>query len=288
MAAILALAGIIGLPDQAAAQTSLQRIHGLFHQEVFPKPPAPPSNTLSDFRWLGTGDDAFYTLALIGVVVTSPVWVPATLFDSGYNVDCRWPAYPYMREEENCSVLGYCPKGRLENNQYWDNPLCVKEWSLRSSLEVGNDFAGVNRLGGELFLDTNYYRLGFLSHVNYYRETAQGSTADALMTDANVTFRAVQNNSMFLHVGFGGRMWNSFDETHGGVNFLYRADFFPLKPLHITMIGEAGNLDKLLFTHLHANIGFIWRHGEVFLGYDWTHISRVDLQGPTIGLRLWF
>ena len=293
---LLIVAAALLRPGTIAAQGPIARIEGLFHQPIPPKAPAAPrqpnynssSNNWNISNGAGGGEALLGLLALLGAGVTSPFWVPAVALDAGYEQECGWPRYPYMNDKPGFAIIGESRKSNLLTEQYWDNPLFVKGWSVRSSLDYGNDFNGLNRLGGDLFLDTNFWRLGFLGHFNYSRESEDGSRADALIVDANVTFRTVQNEWMFLHVGLGGRMWTAYGDAHGGVNALYRGDFFPLQPLHLTTLAEVGNLDRLLFLHFQANLGFTWRHGELFIGYDFTRVSRVNLQGPAIGLRLWF
>lgn len=277
------------------AQTRLERIYQNMHPAPRwrpPEPPAPPANpNRQQSEWLPENhEDDLETTAYFGLLgligATSPFWVPSYFFDEG---TLAFTKYPYARDL-GCMNCEY-PSDRDTPTpaDYWENARLLKGWTMRASLDTGNNFDGLHRVGGQLFLDTNFYRLGVLANVNWYREQNPfGDDPNALMTDLNVTYRVTQSRWLLMHVGAGARMWNSLDDLSGGVNAFYRADVYPIKPLNLSLVGEVGNLDQSLYLHLRSQIGFNWRHGELFIGYDWTRVANVTLQGPLIGLRLWF
>ena len=132
-------------------------------------------------------------------------------------------------------------------------------------------------------------RFGFLANWNYFAENLpNGGTDEAIMSDYNLTYRFAQSPWMQLHVGLGARYWRAHGDTTAGINALYRADAFPFRPVHLASILEIGNLGDALVLHGRFEMGASFRHGELFLGYDFLRISRTNLQGPMVGLRLWF
>ncbi len=272
----LALAAVATCPAALCAQTAIDRVNDRFAQPATPDPPAEKKKLhwADDAGDADKDDDNFFG-SLFGDLVGAAIMA---MFDPGPDVPCRWPTHPYSGPKKTCLVLGDGP----------DEPTLIKNWSLRAAADYGGDGHGVTRRGAELFLDTDFYRLGFLAHVNEYRAHQNGSASDATLTDANVTVRLAQSNSGVIHLGIGGRAWESGGDTHGGVNVLARCDLFPAKPLHVTGVAEAGNLGSLPFNHLRAATGFTWRHGELFAGYDWARIGREKLRGPLVGLQLWF
>ncbi len=259
-------------PEGLRGQTAIDRINDQFAQPASPDP-VPGKKKLhwaDDTGDVDEDDDNFFR-SLFGASISA-------MFDPGPDEPCRWPTYPYAGPRKTCLVLG----------DRSDDQTPIKNWSLRASADYGGDGHGLTRRGAELFLDTDCYRLGFLAHVNNYRAHENGSALDATLTDANVTYRLAQSNRGMIHLGFGGRAWESGGDTHSGVNFLARIDLFPMKPLHITGVAEAGNLGSLPFFHLRATAGFTWHHGEIFAGYDWARIGGEKLCGPLVGLQLWF
>jgi hypothetical protein len=130
---------------------------------------------------------------------------------------------------------------------YWENERITKGWALRTSVDIGNNFDDLSRVGGQVFLDTNYNRLGVLANVNWYREhNSFGKDPSALMSDVNLTYRLTQCEWLQMHVGLGARMWNSIGDVSGGVNGFYRGDLFPFSPVNLSTIYEIGNLDQSL------------------------------------------
>ncbi len=286
--------------SNASAQGDLRRIRSTLHpgaKFVLPVNPSRDSNS----GWFGA-DPAYQNAATgatlgpaaigLGVVAlvvsTAPFWGPHELFDAGFEERGWFPPHPHMAEDRPYMVIGNCTNVALDGDDYF-NPLHVKPWSLRLAVDVGDDFEAMSRFGGHLFLDTSIHRLGFLANVNYYRERLPaGRDDEALMTDFNLTWRVTQSPSVLMHLGIGVRTWTYGCETDSGINGLYRADWFPVNQFHFSALFEAGTLAEQIVLHGQVQAGFMFSHGEIFLGYDLLRIQNVNLQGPSAGIRLWF
>ena len=54
------------------------------------------------------------------------------------------------------------------------------------------------------------------------------------------------------------------------------------------MCMDAGNAGHAGLFRVRGTAGVLYRGLEVFAGYDYLNIGGVDLQGPLVGLRLWY
>jgi hypothetical protein len=180
------------------------------------------------------------------------------------------------------------PKGSPEVAEKWCKEGDPRDWCVRLTLEDGNDFSSLNRLGGQLLVES-IYRVGLLANMNYFNERLSTGRHDEMtIGDFNVTFRFAQSEWAQFRAGLGAR--TSFD--HGnqdwGFNFHYGADFFLMQPWVVSASMDAGTLGSAGVIHGRATAGVIWNRWEIFAGYDFLRIGNVNLQGPTLGVRLWF
>jgi hypothetical protein len=109
-----------------------------------------------------------------------------------------------------------------------------------------------------------------------------------LLGDTNLTFRFAQTERMQMYAGLGFRMQTDRYDTRFGFNFLYGGDVFLSDPLVLSASLDVGNLSSDLVVHGRATVGLNYKRWEVFGGYDFLRIGSVNLQGPMLGLRLWF
>jgi hypothetical protein len=72
------------------------------------------------------------------------------------------------------------------------------------------------------------------------------------------------------------------------VNFYSGFEFFARQPVHVFGSLEGGTLGSAGVYRLRGGAGWHWSRGELFGGYDYFYIGGVRLQGPFVGVRLWF
>ena len=291
---IICLLAISSFPSQAFCQGLLQRERYAATRSPSDRPPSVSGSSFANW-WNGLGDDgngpglddAIGMVIVAGVTATSPFWLPYVLFDEGYDMPGMFPPYPYARPEAGAIAVGRRYGDKVEGEAPYDSPTNLKPWSLRVSLDEGNSFAGLNRLGGEVFLDTEE-RLGVLLRGNWFFENlGNGRTDSTMLNDYNVTYRVAQNNWLEMYAGMGLReQLDRYDLF--GFNFIYRADFYPCRPLHIDATFAVGNLDRALVLEGHLAVGAVYKHCECLAGYNILQIGNATLQGPFLGLRLWF
>jgi hypothetical protein len=218
----------------------------------------------------------FHTLML-------PYYIPHfTLVDDYYDKGA-FLSYPYA--EKWNGVM------QREHDRCWDGET-PDTWnrlmSYRVSVENGNDFLGLNRVGIQFLADT-MLRLGIGGSVNFYEEKREGLPPDQLIIgDVNVLFRFAQSPRWQWRSGLGLRWMDDHRQTDYGFNFVYGVEWFPLDPITVGMQLEAGTLGNTGVIRFTSRIGLVWKHAEAYVGYDYLQIGGAELAGPMIGLRVWY
>jgi hypothetical protein len=293
------LAVCLLLPTSANAQV-LQRTRAGTHDSPSPPHTDPPAS--SDSQGPAHKDDGSYGWGNglngegVGVLVfvaaataTSPFWVPHLLLRDSLHYTGYFPAHPFA-----LGPSGYMRIDR-DGSRPWDGQQAefgdcdyLKPWALRLALEDGNDFRGLNRAGGRLTLDTAT-RFGLTTNWNYFHEGLGGGHGDdTVVGDLNLTYRFAQCSWLQMHTGAGVRLLADRQDTRAGFNFLYGTDLTPIEPVVISTLFEIGHLDNALVLHGRATVGYLHERWELFGGYDFLRIGSVNLQGPLLGVRLWF
>jgi len=154
-------------------------------------------------------------------------------------------------------------------------------------VENSNDFDGLERVNGQVMIDTTM-RLGLQGGWSYFRERLASGGHDTMqLGDVALTFCFVQSERLLLRTGLGYR-WLADGDSTGGLNVLLSGDYFPVKPVIISAAIDGGKFGDASVIHLRGTAGIILARWELFTGYDWLRIGSVDLHGPVVGLRLWF
>ena len=225
---------------------------------------------------------------IIGYTLISPWGIPHTIFDAGLPVTGRFPRHPFASPDARYMAIDRSTPVDDPNPSPFDLRTDLRDWTIRTSAEVGSDFGGLNRVGLRGVFDTTS-RFGVKADWDYFSERLPcGCRDDLWIGDITATFRFVQTESLMMHTGLGLRLGIDVDRTDAGFNFLYSVDLFPAKPLHASASFEAGTLGNASVVRGHFALGASWRKIEIFGGYDIICIGTVNLQGPMIGLRLWY
>jgi hypothetical protein len=283
------------------AQGTLQRTRETTHEDTgqpaAPPAPTPPSkssdaSTFTDSAYSGLSAGSAEGVGALGllscVVATSPIWGPYTLLEDDLRVRGYFPHYPYALDYSGFLHIdsnGSDPPSTQEAR--FGDPNYLKFWSIRLSAENGNDFRGLYRVNGTLVIDTTS-RFGLQTSWNYFHECLDGGGSDeTVLGTSNLTFRFAQKEWVQMHAGMGFRLLNDRTETRAGFNFLYGADFFPVKPLVLSASVNLGNLDSAFVVQARGTAGIALKRCEPFVGYEFLRIGSVNLQGLVAGVRFW-
>ncbi len=200
----------------------------------------------------------------------------------------KYPSYPYPY-----GFAGYIQDADTDIS--WvtgirGDTLDAKNWSLRLSLENGNDFSGLNRANGQLYLDNRYF--GVHTSWNYFHENLIANQTDDLVMGTVNLYLQLPGPYLLLRTGLGGRILTDRCCTDGGVNAFLGIDVFPAQHWIFSGKIEGGNLGEASVFHGRFTVGYIYRRFEIFGGYDYLSLGNndhwVDLEGPLVGVRVWF
>ena len=225
-----------------------------------------------------------------GLVLTyafiAPFYLPAKMLGDEYKFRLFFSQRPYANGYHGYQILAPEMAAMFYTTDTSDVPR--REWSMRLAIENGNDFAGLNRLNGQFRID-HESRFGVTTNWNYFHERLPcGCSDETLIGDTNLTFRFAQNEVASLYAGLGFRMLSDRRQTDFGFNFTYGGDWFPIRPLVVSGVFDAGTLGSAGVIHARGSVGAIWQGWELFAGYDFLRIGCTNLQGPMAGVRWWF
>jgi len=286
-----------------SAQGTIQRLR----DETAPRPSdshpsdssAPSSSSSSSSSHKSSSDDSdcddflrdlggglFLTACEIATV---PLWGPSVLLGDYLGNPGHFPPHPYSGDMPGyVQVLREHGNVKRDEEISPDDPNYLKWWSVRLSVEDGNDFRGLNRLNGQLVFDTTL-RVGLWTNWDWLHERLPcGCTDETLLSATSLTFRIAQSEYVLMHAGAGFRMMNDRTGDRFGFNFLYGADVFPAEPFVLSALLEGGTLGEAGVFHTRGSAGVIYHGWEVYLGYDFLRVGTVNVQGPMAGLRFWF
>lgn len=226
------------------------------------------------FQGSGTDFNPFSSLAQLVSYNLNPDNFEPTTFVS-YPYAEGWPGLLQIGIERN-KIDGVTPST-------WEHLM-----SIRASVEEGNNFNGINRLGIVFLADTMTH-MGFGGSVNLYEENRNHAPVDQLtIGDFNFYWRHYQTDNAQARIGLGARFMTDRVQTDWGFSMVYAYDWFPKRPLSLGMQLETGTLGDAWVFRATGRIGLVWKFSEVYAGYDYFHIGSQVLQGPMVGLRIWF
>jgi hypothetical protein len=220
------------------------------------------------------------------VALAAPFVLPPALLGDDYEHRGYFLRHPYLHDLPGFMRMeGFLDEGQPQGAPPLD-PTGLKSWMGRLTVFESNDFRGLNRVGGQLLLDTAV-RWGLQTDWVWLHERLRCGCVDDLgLGDFNVVFRFAQTEYMQMRAGLGARVLT--DTNRWGFNFTYGADFFPARPLVLSGVIDLGSLGSVGVFHARASAGLTWHGWEAFVGYDYLLIGSVDLQGPIAGIRFWF
>ena len=252
--------------------------------------------------------------------------------------DRAFARFPYADGFPGVRVTGLDLFRRLERRGASDAGEVAglhRHWSLRLWADRGSDFDDLTRTTGTLSLQ-HAAGLGVYTRWTGMREDLVGLRDDGLrddglrddglrddgLRDDGLRDDGLLAGSVYLTLGAGGErsdhrlgvgLLTFHDDRRGdtdvGFGLLWAADWFPVRPLVLSMTHELGAVSADHGTHDHCyhdydthaeawsyrfrgTVGVVVGRGEVYAGFDYHHIGddrrAADLYGPIAGVRLWF
>jgi hypothetical protein len=163
-----------------------------------------------------------------------------------------------------------------------------QSWSGRVGVEHGSDFADIDRTGFSFLLESES-GLGIDFDWDSYAEDLAGGGHDELhVGEVDLLYRFVENEQLLFRAGLGVAWLGDAYDTNAGINFTLKADFAPCDPFVLSGELDLGTLGDAEHLHAAGTVGMMIHRCEVYGGYDYRRIGDVEIQGPMIGLRVWF
>ena len=206
--------------------------------------------------------------------ITSPWTFPVAILEDDYTMDADFPGYPYSDQSDGYLVFGT------------DNDVALNPFGVRFTSEYANNFSGLERIGSRLQLDS-MSRFGLDTEWNYWQEQVPGGDDRLWTGDVNLVFRFAQSEHAQFYTGLGMN-WLGGGQTDVGFNFTYGFDWFPSEPLVVRSVLDMGTIGNADLYHNKTTIGFVYKHLELYTGYDILQIGDTNLQGMIGGLVLWW
>ena len=284
---LLVVIAALSWPGSLVAQDRIEQIR---QDANAPESSSTPDDSRSNRRRQdregdSSGDDFFGSIFLQCLAL--PFGLPQLILHDHFDCGGQFLRYPYADQFPGYVWMGDWPDHGRNGTHRGDLPE-MRSWSLRFSAEDGNDFNGMNRLGFRVALDAES-RFGIQSNWNYLCERPGTDLHDqTLLGDTSVIYRFAQNERAGFYAGLGARLLTDPLTTKSGFDFVYGFDWLPAKPWVFSSLFDTGTVGSAWIIHGRATVGATYRHFELFGGYDFMRIGTVNVQGPLIGLRLWF
>ena len=274
-------------------------------REAWPHHEAPAHERHRDQDCDDDFDGAVFFLVL--QAMSLPFYLPADAVDDDWARTYRFENYPYHRPgrayarvsrpipppeptppAEGGDDLAEPPPSRLFDDEVRYQKV-KPDISVRPGYTFERDSDDILAHRAELMVRTNgRWNLDF--EVTDYAEDVPGGTDHMQMYNWHVTYSFAVSPRVHFAAGAGGRNLRWEDGAGaGGLDLRYEAEFFPRKPFHFQLIAEGGWVDGEGAWELEGRAGvFVYKRLETFVG--WRHFEIVDeaLNGPVVGLSLWF
>jgi hypothetical protein len=214
----------------------------------------------------------------------SPFWVPAMIVGDWAPLrQYGFHAHPYQAGAEgHLRFLPLDGQGRVAGPD--PHELALR---LLASYERHTENLDGRRLRLGLHSNT---RFGLEASITRYTEALGAGQYDALWhytALATYAFAVSPRTQFTAGLGARGFRFSAGDQfTH--VAFHYGADFFPVRPVHFWLLGQAGFGPSGASSELEAGLGVLLYRFELFAGYRRFRIVGVDFSGPELGVAAWF
>ena len=214
------------------------------------------------------------------VYPTTPVVVPPTYTAA--------PIQPTVAESFARQFAPYPYACGCDGFMVCESPELGQGWSGRVEFEMGSDFDDVDRTGLGFLLEGTS-GLGVDFDWNTYSEEIPGGGHDELhVGDCNVLYRIAESDRALVRAGLGAAWFGDRYDTDFGINFTLKANLAPSDPIVLSGELDLGTLGDAQHVHAAGTIGVMLDRCEIYGGYDYRRIGDVEIEGPMMGVRVWF
>ncbi len=227
--------------------------------------------------------------------LTSPFWGPAAVAQADFVSTAYFPRFPYQETGGYIVSASWAKRAgdsfrREHRPDPFDGylwPTEPRRWGARVRFDYGDNFDGLERVGGHLLMSTSS-RFGLDTEMNYLRETFPGGEDRLWIGDCNVIYRFAQSERMQWRAGVGFNWLDDPLETNYGFNFTYGADFFPHKPWVLSATLDWGSLGRAELFRFRSTVGVLVFGMEAYTGYEYLDVDNTQINSLIGGVRIWF
>jgi hypothetical protein len=211
-----------------------------------------------------------------GAIVTTPIWVPATLVDDGQQRTGWFTQYPYQFHDSYMTF-----------SSPTDEPWEPSRWSLRAESDFGTNFNSQQLFGGHVLWE-HQYRWGLETRFARLEDEFQSVTDSLWFGDLNGTYRFAQSEHWLFRGGLGMNWLSDHGDESYGVNGTYQIDWFPSEPFVFSTDLDVGTLGDAWLFHFQQTAGVTWHGIEARVGYDYLDVGNAQFSMFLCGVRGWF
>jgi hypothetical protein len=201
---------------------------------------------------------------------------------------------PYLRYPYQRNFAGYYMEppspyaSEADKEEYERLGAYRRAWSMRMEMDDMNSMSGINRMGGRMQME-HASRWGMASSVHWFNErTPAGTRDDVGWTDVTMTYALLQAPAFQFRVGAGWNMLYDSRRSDHGAHGMAELEILPQKRWILTGLAEGGTIGTANYFHGRTTAGWCWRGMEWYVGYDYWSIANTPIQGPVVGMRMWF
>lgn len=229
--------------------------------------------------------------------VGAPWWVPYAAAGDHYDRPYAFPGAPYQGGIDGyVRILGVTPLMPDPNaSQHPNQRLLGNSTAVRIAAEGSWIDMDMQRMGLSLLLSTNG-RVEIGTDWSLFTENVHagdpdfpsGGTDHLWLGTVDGSFLFAQGPHSQFRTGLGVRVRSgSVSANEYGINFLYGMDFYPVRPLIVSIRGDIGSVGDGFIARARGSFGGIVGHLELFAGFDNTWYRDQAWGGPVIGVRIW-
>ncbi|MGH7144796.1 MAG: hypothetical protein ACREJ2_11815 [Planctomycetota bacterium] len=164
-----------------------------------------------------------------------------------------------------------------------------RDFSIQCGADDSQDFAErLNTMRTTLRIDWSS-GWGLDGTWAYLHESRLDGTSDSLQVgEANLDYSVLHAPGAQLRLGGGLTYMEDGPNSATGLDCTASVDIFPFRPVVVSAVADVGSLGNATYYRLRGQVGVMVNRFEAYAGYDYVSIGGVPIQGPVLGLRVWF